>query len=401
MSALLNSFQTVVILMVISRIDNVYDAGTFVIAYAVANLLVMIGRYGVRQFQASDITEQYNFKEYLILRVFTSIFMILIGFTYILYLYFTHSYDLKKAIIVLLICCFRIIDAFEDVFHGMYQQHGRLDVAGKILTIRYSIYIIEYMFLYYVTHNLLLTTAICVFTTFLFALFLNNIAYKSFHYKCISASRKKIYQLSLDCLPIFISTFLMTYIGNAPKYSIDVVLSSQDQALFNYIFMPVFIISLMSTFIYQPMISQLSTLWISRDLRRFWRLILRQSFLIILFALLALLGGWFLGIPVLSILYNVNLSPLKAELIILLLGGGCLALVNFFTMVVTVTRYQSYLIGGYLFISFIFLAFGRSIAINYNIMGICIFYTLANFILACIFLVLIFVIAKLSTTLDS
>ena len=40
---MLNSFQTVVILMVISRIDPVNDAGIFVIAYAIGNLMLTIG----------------------------------------------------------------------------------------------------------------------------------------------------------------------------------------------------------------------------------------------------------------------------------------------------------------------------------------------------------------------
>ena len=63
-SAMLNSFQTVVILMVISRIDPVNDAGIFVIAYAIGNLMLTIGRYGIRQFQASDVVEKYSYREY-------------------------------------------------------------------------------------------------------------------------------------------------------------------------------------------------------------------------------------------------------------------------------------------------------------------------------------------------
>ena len=53
-AAMLNAFQTVFILMLISRIDPVIDAGVFTIAFAIGNLMMTIGKYGIRQFQVSD-----------------------------------------------------------------------------------------------------------------------------------------------------------------------------------------------------------------------------------------------------------------------------------------------------------------------------------------------------------
>ena len=47
-SAMLNAFQTVFILMLISRIDPINDAGVFTIAFAIGNLMMTIGRYGIR-----------------------------------------------------------------------------------------------------------------------------------------------------------------------------------------------------------------------------------------------------------------------------------------------------------------------------------------------------------------
>ncbi len=380
--------------MVISRIDNITDAGTFVIAYAVANLLIMIGRYGIRQYQASDIKEQFSFSEYFILRIFSTILMIFISIIYIASLYLSGSYDAEKSIVVILICCVRAVDAFEDVFHGLFQQQGRLDIAGKILTFRYLFYIVEYMLLYYFTHNLILTSVICLLTTIIFFILLNGSVIKSFNYTKKTPEKTHIIELLKDCFPLFISTFLMAYVGNAPKYSIDIVLSSHDQAQFNYSFMPVYVISQLSTFIYQPMINRLAIIWNEKKLRRFWSLILRQTIIIAVLTVFALVCGYWLGIPVLSLLYGVNLDSYKAALLILLLGGGALALVNFFTMVITITRYQRHLIWGYLIISAGFLLAGKKIAGTYGIMGISAFYSISIIVLALIFLIYIVVIAQ-------
>lgn len=395
-SALLTAFQTVLILMVISRIDNIIDAGTFVIAYAIANLVIMIGRYGVRQYQVSDIKNQFSFLDYFTARILTTILMLVVSAIYIVILFMNGSYDIEKSIIVILICCVRAIDAFEDVLHGLFQKQGRLDIAGKILTFRIFIYIIEYMLLYYVTHNLILTTAICLLTTLLLSILINKSALKNFTYTKCKLNTEHLKTLYIDCFPIFISTFLMAYVGNAPKYSIDIVLSSQEQAQFNYIFMPVFVISLLSTFIYQPMINRLAIIWHEKKLQQFWKLILRQTIIIAVLTVFVLIGGYLVGIPVLSMLYGVTLTTYKSELVILLLGGGSLALINFFTMVITVTRYQKHLIWGYLIVSAIFLLLGKTIAGTYGIMGISLFYTLAMLVLALIFLLYIVFIARLS-----
>jgi O-antigen/teichoic acid export membrane protein len=393
-SAVLNAFQTVIILMVISRIDNINDAGTFVIAYALANLLIMVGRFGVRQYQASDIKEQFSFSEYFILRIFSTILMMFVSLIYIGGLYLNGSYNMEKSTVVLLICTVRAVDALEDVFHGLFQQHGRLDIGGKILTLRFLIYIIEYMILYYFTHNLIITSAFCLLTSIILFVLMNGSVMKNFVYMKKKPDRTHVKELLLDCFPLFISTFLMAYVGNAPKYSIDIVLSSYEQAQFNYIFMPVFVISLLSTFIYQPMINRLAVTWNEKKISEFWSAILRQTIIIAILTLLALAGGYLLGIPVLSLLYGVDLSSYKIELIILLLGGGALALINFFTMVITITRYQKYLIWGYLIVSICFFLAGKKIAGTHGVMGISIFYTICMIILALIFLIYIIVIAK-------
>ena len=63
-ASMLNAFQTVFILILISRIDPILDAGIFTIAFAIANLIMTVSRYGIRQFQASDAHEKYSFQTY-------------------------------------------------------------------------------------------------------------------------------------------------------------------------------------------------------------------------------------------------------------------------------------------------------------------------------------------------
>lgn len=374
-AAMLNAFQTVFILMLISRIDPVIDAGVFTIAFAIGNLMMTIGKYGIRQFQVSDVEEKYSFKEYLTSRVGTTVIMILASFIYVGYNHMTGLYNMEKCTVVILICLAKAVDAFEDVFHGMLQQYLRLDVAGKILTIRLFTYIIVYLAVYLITQDLVVTSMIALLISVIqFAVF-NYIALKGFQIKKKTLRYKNVWKLMIECLPLFIAAYLVMYIGNAPKYAIDKVMSSEAQACFTYIFMPVFVISLLSQFVYQPVISKLAMLWHQSKLQEFNKLILRQIGLILGLSAAAVIGGYLLGIPVLSLIYGVDLKDYKTALVILLLGGGALAFVNFLQMIITIARKQNLLNIGYVLGFLVFVLFGKLIVKAYGIVGISIFYT--------------------------
>ena len=385
-SAMLNAFMTVFILMFISRINPVTDAGIFTIAFAIGNLMLTIGRYGIRQFQVSDINEKYSCQDYIYARLITCISMILVSFFYIFRNYISDLYDTEKSLVIALICGMKIVDAMEDVFHGMLQQHGRLDIAGKVLSIRLLGYILSFILVYVFTQSLILASGISLLLTILLFLILNRIGLSDFRISKQSFSFKKVRTLLIECFPLFLSYYFVMYISNAPKYAIDTVLDNEAQACFNYIFMPVFVIGLLSQFIYQPAINKLSYIWHEGRIRQFIKLILIQCGIILGLAVCAVVGGGLLGIPVLSLIYGVDLSGYRENLVILLIGGGILAYVNFFQMIITVVRKQKWLLIGYGFSYLLFICFGRIIVKKWGIYGISVFYSAVIAVIAVIFL---------------
>ena len=290
--------------------------------------------------------------------------------------YISGLYNVQKCTVVILVCLAKVIDAVEDVFHGMFQQHLRLDVAGKILTIRIMSYIVVYFVFYIITEDLIITSVIALIVSFVQLLLLNYIALKEFEIEKKKWHYNQMKRLCRECFPLFIASYLVIYIGNAPKYAIDKVMSSEAQACFTYIFMPVFVISLLSQFVYQPVISKMALLWHEEKFTQFKNLIWKQVGLIALFSMAAVLGGYFLGIPVLSLLYGVNLKEYKTALVILLIGGGALAFVNFFQMIITIVRKQNLLIVGYMFAFLSFIFGGRAVVEHFGIVGISSFYTI-------------------------
>ena len=69
--SMLVAFQSVIMLMILTRVLGLVEAGILTIAYANANLFQNIGKYGMRNFQVSDVKDEFNFSEYKASRIVT------------------------------------------------------------------------------------------------------------------------------------------------------------------------------------------------------------------------------------------------------------------------------------------------------------------------------------------
>lgn len=166
------------------------------------------------------------------------------------------------------------------------------------------------------------------------------------------------------------------YIGNISKYAIDRYMNEEIQACYNFVFMPVFVVGLLSGFAFQPIIGKMAVLWENEDYSGFGRIILEQLTIVIGILIVVLAGAWFLGIPVLSMLYNTDLTTYKSTLMILLIGGGFNAAAAFFTVVLTVIRRQKAVIWGYFIVALLSKAASGYFVLHYGINGAAVLYLL-------------------------
>ena len=382
---LINAFQSVIILIVLTRVLDIEMAGIFTIAWAIANLAITIGKYGVRNYQVTDISEKFTFNDYLSHRILVSVLMIIFTIVYIAFQTYTNDYSLDKIIIIFLMCYLKLVDSVEDVFHGMYQQKNRLDIAGKCISVRLIISTLMLCIFSILTQNLIIASILtCIFTT-LILFYLLKISYPIFSLPKIHISYNKSWLILKYCFPIFGGSFLSFYILNAPKYAIDALLTSELQAYYGFISMPVFVIGLLNNFAFQPILTTMTICYEENDIKKFETFFWRQIIFIIFITVLALLGSYFLGIPILSLLYNCDLSLFRLDLLILMLGGGLLALVGFFTTIITLMRNQKIILIGYIIVGLLALFSSNFIVYKYQLRGASILYLFLILILTLFF----------------
>jgi len=347
-NAMLSAAQCPVVLLVMTRTNGVRDAGIFSIAFAVAALMLYLGQYGLRRFQSSDINQKYSFAEYNAMRYITCGAMIIASLAYCVYGIIFKDYGAEKFTVIFLICMLKVIQAYADVIHGHMQQRGRLDVATKASAIRYIAEMASYIIMLIITRNLVISTFVCIGVSIIVLMLTTmNAAVNYCDTLKPSITGKRFKLLAIEGFPLFASLFLNMYITNAPKYAIDAVLTDEMQAYYNLIFMPAFVIQLITHFIFNPIITTYAELWLAKkkeSLEKLIHLMRKQCVIIVGLMALGIAVALTIGIPILSFIFGVDLSDYKTELTVIMFGGGMLAYAFYFSTVLTVIRMQNILV---------------------------------------------------------
>ncbi len=340
----LDAMQSLLLFVVVTRTCGVLEGGIFSIAMAVAYQMIVIGRYGIRDYQSTDIHKEFTFSAYFLSRLVTAscMFFWLTGYI------FWNGYEPEKAGIVIAVALYKSIDVLEDVYHGYYQREGRLDSASFAQTIRLALTILLYLAILLLTRDLLLATIISTIFTLLAFVLLNRTLRTVFKEPAFQHSQwPGVKQLLLKCAPLGIGGFLQLYVVNYPKYAIDSFLTDTVQSYYGALSMPVFVINLLSISLYRPLLMQLAQYWQTSNKSALRQMLYKQFLFIAAITVMAMIFGYLLGIPVLSWIYGMNLEGYRLALMILLAGGGMAALAGFMTSVIAAMRVQKYLLIGY------------------------------------------------------
>jgi O-antigen/teichoic acid export membrane protein len=349
---MISSFQSTILLIVVTHTLSLEYAGIFSFAFANAYMFQAVGLFGMRNYQTSDVKHKYSFYDYCGSRLITALLMVALSVGFVLYLSVTNAYTVEKSLIVFLMCILRLIDAIEDVVHGFYQQNGRLDVAGRALTIRVIVTFLCFMVLIIVLKNLLAALiATIILGMLVFALVTKSAIGDFLTDAERKHDRKHVFSLLKTTIPVFLGLFLSIYLSNAPKYAIDGLMDNEAQAYYNFLSTPAYIITLLNSFIYNPIIYKASNAWHDGESRVFYKIIFRQFFFIVLITAGCVGIGYLIGIPVLTFIFGTNLAAYKTEFILLLVGGGFWALTGFLVIVITIIRFQKSIGIGYILVS--------------------------------------------------
>ena len=317
LGSFVESLLSAVLLMFCTRLNGTEIAGMFSISFATATILNAIGDFGIRIYQVTDTNRKYKFGDYLLARVFVVITMVIIGILFVN----ISGYTAEKLWICIALIMFKVIDNLSETYQGEFQLRNRLDLGGKSMVIRVSSSLIVFFITDVITKNVIFSCITFVLTNLTLFLLWDVRILSKLQKLEIKYDKNNIKEILLDCLPLAISTGLSLYIINATKYAIDNFGDYTMQTYFNVIYMPTFVINLVSAFVIKPFLKPFGDLWNSKEYLKFIKSI---SLIILILAGATIcidIACALLGVPVLSFIYGIDLSPYKMEMILLVISG--------------------------------------------------------------------------------
>ncbi len=341
--SILSAASSLFLLMCVTRVVGAAEGGIFSLAFATAQLVLTIGKFGVRSYQATDIFHELSLSTYFVSRGITCILMLMLGAGTVV----LAGYSLYKGTVVLAVCVIKMVDAVEDVYHGQLQLVNRLYIAGKLLAARNIFTMVIFAVTITMSKKLLFTCWITGISSLALCIMLNHVYVNKYEKIKFCWNRTEQKALFFACFPLFSGSFLSLLIYNIPKYAIDIYCSTEIQTYYAIIFMPAFMINMFSEFAFKPMLTSLAEWWKNGERQRFIAATVKLIANIFLVTIVILGIMYLIGADILSFVYGVDVTSYKMELMLLLLGGGFSAAVYFLYNVLSAMRRQKAIFRNY------------------------------------------------------
>lgn len=381
------SLVSMMLSVVVIRIIGENDGGVFSIAITVSQMMLYIAYFEQRTYQVTDTENKYDFSQYHGAKIIACVLMMVCS---AIYIFFLKSYTIEKSEIIMLMCVYRMLDGYADLYEGQFQLDERLYLAGKSMAFR-SIFSASILLLTLsITKNMKMSLCMAIGAAALGVIVFDLAIEKVYCNISPDFNRVKVFNIFRECFPLFIGSFLWVYILSASRIAVDAHLTNTDTAYYQVLFLPVSIINLFATFFFRPELTELSELYNKKNYKLFWGKIKRLIVLIAIFTGITMMGAYFVGIPALSFVSNCDLYDYKGVLVLLMFGGGINAGSFFLYYILTIMRKSGQILFGYISTSILTLVISNWFSDLWGIQGAGL-----SFCISVIYLFLVFYICFL------
>lgn len=338
--------NTFVMLALVSRVSTVQQTGYFGIALTTAQILYMVGLFGMNTYQMTDYQEKHSFLEYARAKVVTCLLMAA-GCVLSIWVL---GFEGKKAQYTVLLTVLMMLNAIGELFQSLFFQKNRLDLSGSALFHRTLWPLISFSAVLVYTRNILFAITVQILGNLFITLYYAIKVVPRFisPVKHHTALTENVKELLVECLPLFFSMFLMTSIINASKYGIEFLMDDTAQGYYNMIFMPVQVINLCTQFLFKPLLNQYAKLIFQKQYKAFGKVIIKQSILTVAFTVFCAIAAYFMGTQVLGLVYNKDISAYKYVLTWVVVAGGVYAICQLFYYILVILRKQKQILSIYI-----------------------------------------------------
>lgn len=341
------SLATVIFVMLAKRIVGEEAGARFYMAFTTGQMLLTIGYFEIRPFQVTDVRGQYKPEEYFGFRVLSSLAMLFCGAGVGAVYAANGKADGAGFGLIMILCILKMFDGIADVFEGEFQRNDRIDISGMSMAFRTMAVMAVFSLAAWITKNIYIASMAAAVTGFIGVLCVGLVWSRKFERLSVSFAADKMKSLFGSTILLFIGSAMCMWLWNGTKYVVEWTLTDKETLVYGIVFMPTMVINLGSSFVFKPMLTTLARHYENGEDKKFAGLVGILVAISCGLTLVTFAAGAWLGIPILSWLYDIDLSGYKTVMLVLIVAGGFNAVSMLFYYALTVMRLQKEIFAGY------------------------------------------------------
>ena len=342
----LYGFVSLFLLVVVKRINGIDIAGIFTYAFSLTTLFFYISLYYSRVYQIANYNNSKTFNQFFSARLLFSLVSIIITIIFCI----INGFTIYKCSVIILLMFFRIIDAISDTFYGYQQDKGYLYRAGISYSVKSVVGTLLFILVDFLTNNLILSIIALVLVNII-VLFIYDVKYFKLFKNKISLDFSNVKLILYEAFPIFVFSFLNIYVMNSQKYVLNYYVTNDIQTIFGILVMPATVLCLIGGYLIMPFLGSLKDFYKRKDYDSLYNLSFKILVALFIFGILCLIVCYLIGIPVLNVIYAIDLLNYKMLLLIIIIGATLNAMAMIISNIMTLIGYNKIQLFIYLSVS--------------------------------------------------
>jgi len=313
------------ILVMLARMGTPEMVGQFALAYAITAPVVIFANLGLRPLQSTDARDQFQFKDYLALRL-ASIALALLTIVVLAF-----QYRIDTALTIFVLGVGKCFEAISDLFYGLLQKHERMDLIAISLFLKGLTSVAGFV-VGFILLGTVLGGVVGLAMAWLFILIAYDIPKGTQILSRTSRNRhadqiwrpNQMRALCVLALPLGVGTMLLSLNANVPRYFIERYWG--DGALGHFAGMAYIALAtgMVVNSLGQAMSPRLSQYWARGSLGAFRTLFVKFAVLAGLWGLVGVGVAFMAGSPLLTFLYGTDYAT-HSDTFVWLMGAAAVS----------------------------------------------------------------------------
>lgn len=324
-------------LIVLAKLGSPEVVGQFTLGLAVTAPIIMFTNLQLDIVQATDAKKQYLFSDYLGLRLLGTV----VALIAILIVTFAAGYRFQTSLVILFVGLAKALESISDIFHGLIQQHERMDRIAISLIIKGPLSLLLLSLGLYISGNVVWGVAglVIAWAVVLVGCDIRNGALILNRMPQIRLKWETLTKLLWLCLPLGLVKMLISFNTNIPRYFIEEYLGERELGIFAALAYLMVAGNMVIFALGESAVPRLSKYYVAGDSIGFRGLLLKLVGIAGLIGSIAIFLAAIAGKEILTLLYRPEYAEYNSLFLLLMIAAAISYVSSFLGYGMTSARY--------------------------------------------------------------